>query len=100
MGVGPNAAGEPVPSGSGLGDVCAGNRGVVVDFAGYKLISSEFIGYLIRAHQAAMASGSRLRVCCPDERAREVLSEVKLDRVVPVFATLAETLAGFDTPAG
>jgi anti-anti-sigma regulatory factor len=96
LGVGPNAAGDPVPPDAGLTTHCAGNRGVVLDFAGYKLVSSEFIGHLIRAHQAAMASGSRLRVCCPDGLARQVLSEVKLERVLPIFATLAEALADFD----
>jgi hypothetical protein len=100
VGVGSNAAGEPLPLGVGLSDFCAGNRGVVLDFAGYELVSSEFLGHLIRAHRAAMVSGGRLRVCCPDGRARQVLSEFKLDRVLPVFATLAETLAEFDPPAG
>ena len=84
VGVGPNAAGDPVPPDVGLTALCAGNRGVVLDFAGYKLVSSEFMGHLIRAHQAAWAAGSRLRVCCPDGSARQVLSEFKLDRVLPI----------------
>jgi anti-anti-sigma factor len=73
---------------------------VVLDLAGEELVSSAFVGHLIRAHQAATASGGRLRVCCPDGPARRVLSECNLDRVLPVFATLPEALADFDPPAG
>ena len=100
LAIGPNAAGDPVPPGVGLVEFCAGNRGVVLDFAGYDLISSAFIGHLIRAHRASMASGTRLRVCCPDGVGRQLLSEVKVDRVLPIFPTLAESLADFEPPAG
>ncbi len=100
VGIGPNAAGEPAPSDTSLGDVCANNRRVVLDFAGCNIVSSAFFGQLIRAHHVAMASGSQLRVCCPDELHRRVLTEVKLDRVIPLFATLAEALTGFDPAPG
>ncbi|AMV27437.1 hypothetical protein VT84_23760 [Gemmata sp. SH-PL17] len=98
--VGPNAPGEPMPPGSTLASLCAGNRGVVIDFAGYELISSAFLGYLIRAHHAAMTTRSRLCVCCPDGSSRQVLASVKLDRMLPIFATLAEAVADFGPPSG
>jgi hypothetical protein len=98
VGISADAAGEPVPPGVSLGEICSDNLGVVLDFAGCKLVSSEFIGHLIRAHRAAMARGSRLRVSCPEGLPQWVLSEVKLDRVLPVYAILAEALNGFDLP--
>lgn len=98
--VGPNAAGEPVPPGVRLAEFFAGIRGVVLDLAGYDFISSEFLGELIRVHQAVMASGSRLRLCCPSGWVQEVLSTTKLDRVVPIFTTLAEALDDLESAEG
>lgn len=96
VGVGPHAAGEPVPSGVGLVELCAGNRGVVVDLAGCDVFTSELLGHMIRAHRAAQVAGSRLCVCCPHGAVGEALDAVRLGRVLPIFETLAEALADFE----
>lgn len=97
VGVGPHAAGEPVSPEVGLVELCAGNRGVVVDLAGCDVFTSELLGHMIRAHRAAQVAGSRLCVCCPEGVVRDALDEVRMDRVMPIFATLAEALADFET---
>ena len=99
VGVGPNAAGEPLPTEGGLVGLCTGGRGVVLDFEGSRPVSSAFLGHLIHAHRMALRAGIRLRVCCPMGLAREVLSEVSLDRLLPTYETLAEALADLDPPA-
>ena len=95
LAVGPHAPGEPVPN-----TFRADTRGIVVDFTGDELISSAFIGHLIRAHRAAQTAGCRICVCCPSAEGCEVLRAVNLDRVLPVFPTLGEALAHFDERTG
>ena len=80
----------------GLVGLCAGNRGVIVDLAGCAFFSSHLIGHMIHAHRAAQAAGSRMRVCCPDGVVRDALDEVRMDREMPLFATLADALADFE----
>lgn len=96
--IGPNAAGKLFPPDVDLISFCAKNRRVVIDLAGCDPLSSVFLGRLIRAHQAAQVSRNGLRLCCPDGMARQLLSTVKLDRVMPVFPTLAEALEDFSPP--
>lgn len=100
VGVGPRAAGDPLPPGVGLTEFCADGRGLVIDLAGCEVPSSELLGVMIRGHQAAVAVGDRLRVCCPPGLVREALTATRLHRVLPLFATLADALADFDPPAG
>jgi anti-anti-sigma regulatory factor len=97
VGLGPRAAGEPVAPG-GLGAACAGSRGIVVDLAGCDLLDSALLGHMIHAHRAAQANGCRMCVCCPTELARETFDLTRLFRVLPVYDTLADALAAFDTP--
>jgi anti-anti-sigma regulatory factor len=92
LAVGPHAPGEPVPN-----TFSADTRGIVVDFAGDKLVSSVFLGHLVRAHRAAQLAGCRLCVCCPHAEGRAVLRAANLERVLPVVPTLGEALAHFDS---
>jgi anti-anti-sigma regulatory factor len=96
VGIGPHAAGDPVPPSVDLADTCRGSRGVILDLAGCKVPSSELFGQMIHAHRAAAAIGTPMRVCCPPGLVWESLTETRLDRVVAVFETLAETLEDFD----
>lgn len=95
VGVGPHAAGEPAPPGSSLASLCAGSRGVIVDLTGRGPLSSEVLGHMMRAFQAATANGLRLRVCCPSDLIFEELRVVGL-RALPIYRTLADTVAAFD----
>jgi anti-anti-sigma regulatory factor len=101
LAVGPNAVGDTVLPGDNLASRCVGSRGVAFDLAGYDdVIDSELIGCLIRARQTALSSGLHFRLCCPNELLRHVMSVTALDRMMSVFASLAETLADFDLPPG
>lgn len=95
VGIGPHAAGEPIPLESSLAAVCAGNRGVVVDLVGCRLVTSKILNDLIFAERAAKPSGNRLRVCCPEGFGSYVIGEFKLDKVFWIFRTLAEALESF-----
>ena len=98
VGISPNAAGTPVPPNAGLVDMIRGGRGVVVDLIGCNLLNSELLGRIIFVHAAAMMVGINLRVFCPAGSAQEVLLEVRMDRLLSTFATLAEALADFEPP--
>lgn len=96
VGIGPHAAGDPVPPDIGLVGICRGGRGVILDLAGHPIPLSALFGQMILAHRAAVATGGRMRVCCPQGAVWEALTETQLDRVVAIFETLADALADFE----
>jgi len=94
VGVGAHAAGEPLPDGSVTALVRGGGRAVVMDIPADTFFSSAVLGDIIAASRAAAGAGRAFRLCCPAGVGRGVIAVTKLDRLLPVFDTLADALDG------
>lgn len=94
VGVGEHAAGDPLPAGGIFEWVRAGGRPVVLDLSPDTVLSSAVLGHLISVMRAATAAKRTFRLCCPAGPDREVFAITKLDRLFPVFDTLAAALDG------
>lgn len=58
---------------------------ILVDLGEEKMMTSEVIGKLLRAHLKAMAKGLRLAVCNVHPDVRDVFRITKLDRVLEII---------------
>ena len=73
------------------------NRGVstlVADMTGTTFCACAGVGALARAQQRAAANQARLRVATTTPIVLRVLALTGMDRLVPVFSTVADALAG------
>lgn len=73
------------------------NRGVsalVADMTGTSFCACAGVDALARAQQRAAASQARLRVATTTPIVLRVLALTGMDRLVPVFSTVADALAG------
>jgi len=65
---------------------------IVVVLSECTFIDSSALQALVRAQRAARVTGSALSVVAPSQPARRVLEVAALDRVIPVFETVAEAI--------
>jgi anti-sigma B factor antagonist len=73
------------------------NRGagtLVADMTGTTFCACAGVSALIRARQRAVASDAQLRVAVTTPIVLRLLAMTGLDRLVPVFGTVADALAG------
>ena len=78
------------------------NRGVsmlVADMTGTTFCACAGVGALVRAQQRAAANHARLRVATTTPTVLRVLALTGVDRLVPVYGTVADALAGPDALA-
>lgn len=67
-------------------------RRVVVVLSDCTFIDSSALQSLVRAQRAVREAGGELSVVAPSQPARRVLEVAALDRLIPVYETLAEVL--------
>lgn len=63
-------------------------------FEGVEFLSTTFLGQLVRLSSRAKEAGAQLRLCRLDPNIREVFSVTNLDRLLPIFETQHEAMAG------
>jgi len=73
-----------------------GSDRLVVDLAGVSFIDSSGLGALIGGLKAARKAGGDLRIARPDARARNLFELMSLERVLRIYPTVEEALAGYD----
>ncbi|MEU7057994.1 STAS domain-containing protein [Streptomyces sp. NPDC046197] len=64
----------------------------VIDCGEVTFMDSSGINALITAHQAAQASGARLRLAAPQDAVLRVLQLVGVDTLIPCYPTLEQAL--------
>jgi anti-anti-sigma factor len=72
------------------------NRGIsnlVIDMTLTTFCAVAGASAIARAHQRALASGAQILVAAPEPIVRRVLAIAGIDRLVPVFPTVAAALA-------
>jgi anti-sigma B factor antagonist len=76
-------------------------RLLVIDLDDLTFMGSSGLAVLVEAHEWAKSSGITLRVVASTPAVRRPLSVTALDRIIPVFPSLAEAMAPVDvaTPA-
>lgn len=65
---------------------------VVIVLAGCTFIDSSALRSLVRAQRSVRDSGGELAIVAPSQPARRVLEVASLDRVMPVFESLADAV--------
>jgi len=65
---------------------------VVIVLTGCTFIDSSALRSLVRAQRSVRESGGELALVAPSQPARRVLEVASLDRVMPVFDSLAEAV--------
>jgi anti-sigma B factor antagonist len=77
------------------------NRGptaLVVDMGGTTFCDSAGVNALVRAHRRAEASGSQMRLVVSSPGVGRVLAITGVDQLIPVYPSVAASLAGIDRP--
>lgn len=77
--------------------VDSGAPTLIVDLSETTFIDSMTLGVLLGALKRVTAAGGRLGIVCPDRHVRRVFEITSLDRVLALFATLDEAIAGVRT---
>lgn len=77
--------------------VDSGAPTLVVDLSETTFIDSMTLGVLLGALKRVTAAGGRLGIVCPDRHLRRVFEITSLDRVLTLFTTLDEAIAGVPT---
>ena len=75
--------------------VADGHARLVVDIEGVSFIDSSGLGALIGGLKAARLAGGDLRLARPGEQARVILALTTLDKVLRMYGTVEEALAGY-----
>jgi anti-sigma B factor antagonist len=75
-----------------LAAVAAGATTVVVDLDATTFIDSATLGVLLGAMRRLQARGGELRVACAGGPIQRTFELTQLDRVLPMFGTIAEAL--------
>lgn len=66
---------------------------VLLDLTEVRLIDSSGIGILVTAHRRAADAGARFALANPSEAVARVFAMTRTDRLLQVFATVAEGVA-------
>jgi anti-sigma B factor antagonist len=77
------------------------NRGpavLLVDMAGTTFCDSAGVNALVRAHKRATANGAELRLVVAAPGVLRVLAITGVDHLMPVYPSVAASLAGAGTP--
>lgn len=89
------------PVGEDLGALLAAGVGVVIlDMSSTTFCDTSGVRVLVEAHQRAQASGTELRLVVPAIRVRRVFQLLGVDKVLRVYVTLGEAMAGSRASAG
>jgi len=73
-------------------DRLSAGRSVMVDLAGVTYIDSSGVASLVEGYQTARTKGLRFGLLGVSEAVMNVLELARLDRIFPIFASLAECL--------
>jgi anti-sigma B factor antagonist len=73
-----------------------GAGGVVVDLTPVAFMDSTGLSVLLAAHKRAQADGHSIRLACPAGPVLRVLQLTGMERVLPVYGSLAEAVAAQD----
>jgi anti-sigma B factor antagonist len=81
---------------SAFGEVVAANPGstVVLDLSSVAFLDSTALGTIVSLLRRVRESGGELRVVLPDTSARRIFEVTSLERVLDVWPTRDEALAG------
>ena len=74
----------------------AGSRRLVVDMGGVSFLDSAGIVGIISSVKLVRKAGGDLRIARPSPQANMVLELTSLNKVLPVYSSLEDALAGFD----
>jgi anti-sigma B factor antagonist len=74
-----------------------GIRRVVVDLAGVAFLASSGIGVLMGARRVLAAKGGSLVLAAPRGEVAQILSLTGMGEVIPVAASVADAIAGWDS---
>jgi anti-sigma B factor antagonist len=77
------------------------NRGaaiLVVDMGETTFCDSAGVNALVRAHRRAEANGSEMRLVVTAPGVRRVLAITGVDQLIPIYPSIAASLAGIDRP--
>jgi anti-sigma B factor antagonist len=75
--------------------VADGGVRLVIDLVDVSFIDSSGLGALIGGLKAARLAGGDLRIARANEQARVVFELTRLDRVLPLYASVEEALADY-----
>ncbi len=75
--------------------VSQGHPKLLIDLGDVSFIDSSGLGALVGGLKAARQAGGDLRIARAGDQARLVLELTTLDRVLKIYATVAEALAGY-----
>jgi anti-sigma B factor antagonist len=75
--------------------VSQGRPKLLVDLGDVSFVDSSGLGAIIGGLKAARQAGGDLRIARPRDQARTVLELTTLDRVLKIYATVAEALTGY-----
>src|SRR5262249_1891036 len=75
--------------------IAAGSRRLVVDLADGSFIHSSGLAALISGLKAARLASGDLRIARPNDQARLLLELTRLDRVLRLYPTVEDALAGY-----
>lgn len=75
--------------------IAKGHRRLVLDLVDVSFMDSSGLGALISCLKAARLAGGDLRLARPNEQGRVILELTTLDRVLRVYPTVEEALAGY-----
>jgi anti-sigma B factor antagonist len=73
-----------------------GTGSVVVDLTPVAFMDSTGLSVLLAAHKRAQADGHSIRLACPAGPVLRVLQLTGMERVLPVYGSLAEAVAAQD----
>ncbi len=70
------------------------DEALILDLGGLSFICSGGLGALLQARNACQEHGLPLRLVAPSPAVMDVLHTTRLDRVLPIFATVDDAVAG------
>jgi anti-sigma B factor antagonist len=75
-----------------LSTVAHGDTSVIVDFAALTFIDSSGLGALVGAYRQARDHGGDLRIVAPNPQVLDILTLMRIDRVLPPYPTIDDAL--------
>lgn len=73
--------------------VAGSDSAIVVDLSGVSYIASTGIGLLVRSAQGAKRNNKKFVLCSPNAMVDEVLRNMVINKVIPIFSTKEEAIA-------
>jgi len=71
---------------------------MVINFEKIKFLSSAVLGKLIMLNKKVAAQKGRLGFCCINDNIMQVFKITRLDKLIPIFGTEEEAVAGIQKP--